>query len=317
MDRGENLMADLHVVFGTGPLGRWTADALVKKGETVRMINRSGKMENPLTGVEIVANDAYDVDRNIAITSGAAAIYQCAMPRYAEWTEKFPPLQRAILEAAITNGAKLIVGDNLYMYGQFTGSLREDSPVRPNSKKGRVRAAMAQEVMDAHQAGKVQAAIGRAPDFFGPYDTALTGYAIQPAVSGKTINLLGSTSQPHTFTYIKDFGSLLATLGTAEEALGQIWFAPSNPPITQAEWVKLIEAELGRPVKSLVGSPLMMRLLGLFNKEIAETVEMMYEWTGPFVVDTSKAENAFGLQPTPLMQAMKETLDWCRVQAKK
>lgn len=310
-------MSDLHVVFGTGPLGRWTADALLKMGKTVRMINHSGKMENPPTGAELVASDAYDVGGNIAITSGAAAVYQCAMPHYAEWEQKFPPLQRAILEAAVANGAKLIVGDNLYMYGRFTGSLREDFPVAPISKKGRVRAAMAQEILDAHQAGKVRAALGRAPDFFGPYDTALTGYAIQPAVSGKTINLIGSTSQPHTFTYIKDFGRLLATLGTSEEALGQVWFAPSNPPVTQAEWVKLIEAELGRPVKSLAGSPLMMRLLGLFSKEIAETVEMMYQWTGPFVVDTSKAENTFGLQPTPLKQAMKETLDWCSAQAKK
>ncbi len=310
-------MSELHAVFGTGPLGRWTADALVKKGKTVRMINRSGKMENPPAGVEIVASDAYDVARNIAITGGAAAIYQCAMPRYTEWVEKFPPLQRAILAAAVANGAKLVVGDNLYMYGQFTGSLREDSPVQPISKKGRVRAAMAQEIMDAHQAGKVQAAVGRASDFFGPYDTALTRYAIQPAVSGKTVNLLGSIRQPHTYTYIKDFGRLLATLGTCEEAFGQVWFAPSNPPITQAELVKLVQSELGKPVKSLVASPLMLRLLGLFNKEIAESVEMLYEWRNPYVVDTSKAENAFGLLPTPLKQAVKETLDWCKAQAEK
>ncbi len=130
-------MSALHVVFGTGPLGRWTADALVKKEITVRMINHSGKMENPPPGVEIVASDAYDADRNIAITSGAAAIYQCAMPPYAEWAEKFPPLQRAILEAAVANKAKLVTGDNLYMYGLFNGRLREDSPVQPITKKGR------------------------------------------------------------------------------------------------------------------------------------------------------------------------------------
>ena len=109
---------------------------------------------------------------------------------------------------------------------------------------------MAQEILDAHKAGKVRAAIGRASDFFGPYDTALTGYTILPAVQGKTVNLMGSSSQPHTFTYIKDFCTLLANLGTHDEVLGQVWFAPSNPPLTQAEFVKLMEAELGRPVKS-------------------------------------------------------------------
>ncbi len=109
-----------------------------------------------------------------------------------------------------------------------------------------------------------------------------------------------------------DFGRLLATLGTRDTALGQIWFAPSNPPITQAEFVKLIEAELGHPVKTLVGGPMLMRLLGLFNREIKETIEMMFEWTEPYVVDTHKAEAAFGWKATPMTEAVKATIAWCR-----
>jgi len=305
-------MNDLHVVFGTGPLGRWTANALLEMGKTVRMVNRSGKMVAAPAGVKIIASDAYDAEKNIAITRGASTIYQCAQPPYYEWSEKFPPLQKAILKAAMTNGAKLVVGDNLYMYGHFSGKLREESPIQPNTKKGRVRAAMAQEILDAHAAGKVRAAIGRASDFFGPYDTSLTDYAILPAVQGKPLNLIGRADQPHTFTYIKDFGRLLATIGTREDALGQVWFAPSNPPLTQAEVVELIEAELSQPVKYRLGGPLMMRVLGLFNREIAETVEMMYAWTDPYVVDSSKAEKAFGLKPTVMQEAIKDTLTWCR-----
>ena len=78
-----------------------------------------------------------------------------------------------------------------------------------------------------------------------------------------------------------------------------------------------MEAELGRPVKVLLAGKTMMSLLGLFNKEMAETVEMMYEWTGPFVVDTSKAEKAFGWKGTPLKVAVKETLAWCKANGKK
>lgn len=305
-------MSELHVVFGIGPLGRYTAVSLLEMGHTVRLINRSGEMADAPAGVEIVANDAYDAAQNREVTRGATAVYQCAQPHYYEWAEKFPPLQRAILAGAAANGAKLVVGDNLYMYGRCSGPLREDSPINPHTKKGKVRAAMAQEVLDAHASGNIRAAIGRASDFFGPYDTALTAYAIRPAVQGKPVSLLGKADQPHTFTYVKDFGRLLATLGTREEALGQVWFAPSNPPITQAEFVRLIAAELGKSVKSRAAGPLMMRLLGLFNKSMAETVEMMYEWTTPFVVDTSKAEKAFGLRATPLPQAIQETLAWRR-----
>lgn len=305
-------MTELHVIFGTGPLGRYTAVSLLEMGHTVRLINRSGQMADPPTGAELVASDAYDAAKNREVTRGATAVYQCAQPYYHEWAEKFPPLQRAILEGVAANGAKLVVGDNLYMYGRFSGPLREDSPLNPHTKKGNVRAAMAQEVLDAHASGKIRAAIGRASDFFGPYDTALTGYAIQPAIQGKPVNLVGKTDQPHTFTYVKDFGRLLATLGTGEGALGQVWFAPSNLPITQAQFVRLIETTLGQPVKSRPAGPRMMRFLGLFNKPMAETVEMMYEWTEPFVVDTSKVEKAFGLRATPLKQAMQETVAWVK-----
>lgn len=123
---------------------------------------------------------------------------------------------------------------------------------------------------------------------------------------------MGRTDQLHSFSYVPDFGKLLATLGTHEEAFGQIWFTPSPTAVTQKELVQLMEAELGRPVKVLVAGKTMMSLLGLFNPMMRETVEMMYEWTAPFVVDTSKAEKAFGWKGTPLNVAIKETLAWCR-----
>ena len=309
---------ELHVIFGTGPLGKWTARELVKLGKTIRMVNRSGKAEGLPAGIEVVASDAYDAAKNIEVTKGAAAVYQCAQPAYFEWVEKFPRFQTAILDAAAKNGAKLVVGDNLYMYGDTHGQpIREDLPYQPHTKKGKVRAEMANAVMEAHRSGKIRAAIGRASNFFGPDDRVMTDLSIRPAMEGKTINLLGRTDQLHTFSYVPDFGKLLATLGTHEDALGQIWFTPSPAAVTQKEFVKLIEAELGKPVKVLVAGKTMMTFLGLFNPMMRETVEMMYEWTGPFVVDTSKAEKAFGWKGTPLNVAVKETLDWCREKVKK
>ena len=305
-------MEALHVVFGSGPLGRSTAGELARMGKRVRMINRSGKASGLPEGVEVVAGDAYDSARNIELTRGAAAIYQCAQPHYYEWAQKFPPLQEAILNAAAANGCRLVVGDNLYMYGAFEGTLREDSPVQPNTRKGRVRAEMAAQVMRAHQEGRVQAAVGRASDFFGPEDHGVTNYLFRPAVMGKAANLIGRTDQPHTYTYVVDFGRLLATLGTHPEALGQVWFTPSNPPLSQTELVRLLEQELGRPVRTMVAGPLMLRFLGLFDREIKETVEMSFEWMTPYVMDSHKAQQAFDLQPTPLAQAVHETVQWVR-----
>jgi nucleoside-diphosphate-sugar epimerase len=309
---------ELHVVFGTGPLGKWTARELVRLGKTVRMVNRSGKIDGMPAGVEVVAGDANDVAKNIEVTKGATAVYQCAQPHYYEWAEKFPRFQAGIMEAAAKNGAKLIVGDNLYMYGDTHGQpIREELPYQPHTKKGKVRAEMAKAVLEAHKAGKVRAAIGRASNFFGPDDYVVTDLTFRNAVNNKAINLLGRTDQLHTFSYVPDFGKLLATLGTRDEALGQIWFTPSPAAVTQAELVKIMEAELGRPVKVMLAGKTLLSVLGLFNKEMAETVEMLYEWNGPFVMDSSKAEKAFGWQGTPLKTAVKATLDWCRESARK
>jgi len=310
-------MSELHVIFGSGPLGKWTAQELVKAGKNVRMINRSGKAGGLPASVEIIAGDAYNVAKNIELSKGAVAIYQCAQPLYYEWAEKFPRFQAAILEAATQIGAKLIVGDNLYMYGDPHGQpLREDLPYQAQTKKGRVRGEMAETVMSAHRSGKVRAAIGRASNFFGPQDHTVTDLAFRPALEGKSINLLGRMDLPHTFSYVPDFGKLLATLGTHDEALGQIWFTPSPAATTQKELVKLIENELGHPVKVLLAGKSLMSVLGLFNPMMRETVEMMYEWTGPFVMDSSKAEKAFGWKGTPLPAAVRETIQWCRTSSK-
>ncbi len=305
---------ELHVIFGTGALGKWTARELIKLGKRVRMVSHSGKVDSRIpASVEVVKGDAYDVNRNVEVTQGAAAVYQCAQPLYHEWAEKFPPMQRAILEAVSINGAKFIVGDNLYMYGDTNGQpIREDMPYQAHTKKGKVRGEMATAVMEAHRAGKVRAAIGRASNFFGPDDMAVTSFAIRPALDGKAVNLLGRIDQPHTFSYVADFGKLLATLGTRQEAIGQIWFTPSPAPVTQIELVKLMEDELGSKVKFMAAGKMTMSMLGLFMPVLRESVKMLYEWNKPFIMDSSKAEKAFGWQATPLQHAMKETIAWCR-----
>src|SRR5215210_2179172 len=50
---------ELHIVFGTGPVGLAVMDELVSKGKRVRMVNRSGRA-HVAEGVEVVGGDAAD-----------------------------------------------------------------------------------------------------------------------------------------------------------------------------------------------------------------------------------------------------------------
>jgi hypothetical protein len=48
----------------------------------------------------------------------------------------------------------------------------------------------------------------------------------------------------------------------------------------------------------------------LFIPEAKESVEMMYEFDQPFIVDSSKFENTFGVKATPMRETMKATVAW-------
>ncbi len=302
-----------HVILGTGPLGLATASALVDLGRKVVLVNRSGKVEAPPAGATVVAGDIFDAGRMKTLAVGAHAIYQCAQPSYNRWPEKFPRLQDAVMNLAASSGAILVAAENLYLYGDPQGQvLTEKSPYNPCSRKGSTRRDMTETLFAAHAAGKIRAVSVRASDFFGPWDSVSAGLVYFPALRGKSVNFIGRRDMPHTFTYVRDFGTALAVCGTRDEALGRAWHAPSNPPLTQTEYLALVESAVGKPVKAMNAGFLMLSLIGLFDPMVKETVEMLYEFTRPFVMDSSDFTKTFGIEATPMARAVRETVEWAR-----
>ena len=307
---------ELHVVFGSGPLGRSVVNELVRRGQRVRVVSRSGQMAEVPQGVELAAGDLYDAAAVRQLTQGAAVAYQCAQPHYWEWPQKFPPLQAAIIEGLTGTGTKLVIAENTYMVGDTDGRpLTEDLPYAAATRKGKVRAAMSDAALAAHRAGKVRVALGRGSDFFGPWalGSGFGDRVFYPALAGKAASFGGKLDIPHTVTYIEDFGKALVILGERDEALGQAWHVPNDRPgITQRQFAELVFAETGHPVKASGMGRLMLALGGLFIPAARESVEMLYEFEKPYVVDSSKFERAFGVKATPIEGAIKTTVAWYR-----
>lgn len=304
-----------NVIFGTGPLGLSVMDALVERGYThITLINRSGKAPEDLpAGISVVAGDATNPDNVAALTAGADVVFHCAQPEYHEWPEKFPPITTGILEGVSRSGAKLIFGDNLYMYGPTGGApIHEDLPYASTGRKGSTRAKMAKQLLDAHSAGKVKVAIGRGSDFFGPrvIGSAVGDVVFEAAVKGKTINVLGKIDLPHTYTYIVDFGRGLVTLSEHDEALGRAWHIPNAETVSTRRFVERVNAVAGKGSKIQAGGKAIVWLMGLFNPTMKEFREMMYEFEEPYIVDHSQFAAAFSADPTPLDQAIQETVAW-------
>ncbi len=305
---------ELHVIFGTGPVGQAAARELVQRGKAVKMVNRSGKRPGGVPdGVTVVAGDVSDVATAKTLAQSATHVYQCTNPPYDKWPELFPPLQAGTLEAAASAGVKFIVMDNVYLYGDTNGqTITEDLPYNAHTKKGKLRAQMAKDVLAAHQSGKVRAAIARASDFYGPgVRESLAGDRMFGfAVEGKAASVAGNLDAKHSYTYMEDIGKALVILGERDEALGNAWHVPNAEVTTTRQFINLIFEELGQPAKMSAMGKFMMRMGGLFIPAAREMVEMMYEFEKDFVVDGGKFTKAFGLQATPYREGIKRTVAW-------
>ena len=307
------MTAPRHVIFGTGAIGLATFDALRRRGVTPRLVNRSGSARVP-PDVEVVAGDARDPRFTTEVTRGANVVYQTLNPPYPEWTAQFPLLQAGVLAAAEATGARLVSMENVYMYGRPAGRvLTEDLAYDAHTTKGQLRGRMARELLAAHDAGRVEVAIGRASDYFGPRGGAQSNLGdrlFPPALAGRTASVLGDPDQPHTYTYIPDIGEGLAVLGEHPDAPGQVWHLPNDPDTrTTRQLVDIAYQEAGQPRGRLRAMPpLVLRAIALVNPVMRELVEMQYQFEEPFVVDSSKITNKLGVEATPIRQALAHTL---------
>jgi nucleoside-diphosphate-sugar epimerase len=305
-----------HVILGTGAIGRAAMNELVKRGEAVRMVNRSGKMEEVPGGVEVIASDLYDPTKVREVTRGAKVVYQSTQPKYSQWPEKFPSLQKSIIDGLTGSGAKFVLVENLYMYGDTNGKpMTEEMPYNAHTRKGRVRAEISAAAFAAHEDGRVRVTSARGGNFFGPWgtDSTMGARVFYPLLRGKPAQLIGHTDLPHTHTFVSDFGKALVILGERDEADGQAWHVPNDQPqMTQGDLVRMFAEEAGVEPKISSMGKLMMTIGGLYSPEAKETVEMMYEFDNPFVIDSSKFERTFGMKATPIREAIKETMAWFR-----
>ena len=299
-----------HVVFGTGQIGRLVTEQLVDRGLDVVAVNRSGRGTIP--GARLVAGDATDPEFTRRVSAGAEAVYFCLNAgSYEQWDVEFPPLQQGVLAGAVAAGARLVVLENLYSYGPTGGAdLVETMQPHPSSKKSATRAAMTAELLAAHRAGRVEVAIGRASDYFGPavVQSALGANVFAAAVAGKTAQVMGDPDQLHSYSYTPDVAAGLVTLGTATGATGEIWHLPVGETRTTRQVIETVYGLAAARPRVLAAGAAMLRLLGLFQPAMREYLHTLYQFTDRWVVDDGKFRAAFGDHATPLDDALATTV---------
>jgi nucleoside-diphosphate-sugar epimerase len=295
-----------HVILGTGSIGAPLAHTLCDRGHQVISVNRSGSRAGLPDSVDLRTGDLANPAFAAAAIAGADVVHQLTQPPYHRWAREFPDLQRVILNASAGAGARVVLADNLYCYGRPSRPITAASPEEPDSLKGRVRKNMADAALAEHRAGRVQVALTRPSDYFGPGYALTRRFLTGPARAGKAMTVFGRTDRKHSFSCTVDVARAMADIGEDPDAFGRAWVLPVMAPLTQAELCQAVWEAAGQSgvarIAALRGVP--MRLVGLFNKAVKETVEIIYEWDEEFLVDASEFESRFGWKATPVAEAV-------------
>jgi len=311
---------ELHVVYGTGPVGTAVIELLVAQGKQVRVVSRSGARKHLPGQVELVRGDATDPGDAWRACGSATHVYNCTNPvDYHRWPEQFPSLQRGVLEGAAANHAKLIVMENLYVYGPHgCAPMTETMPMRGRGLRSTTRVRMTEELFAAHRSGKVRVASVRASDLFGPHVTeSLVGARLfAPLLAGKTAQLFANLDVPHSVSYIGDVGRALVAVGADDRALGRAWHAPNAPAVSLRQFAQLLGEEAGVQPRLAALPRLVTRallpLLSLTTPQLRGLEENMYIGYEPYVVDHSAYAQLLGDHSTPLREAIRATVEWYR-----
>ncbi|MFF0865494.1 NAD-dependent epimerase/dehydratase family protein [Nonomuraea sp. NPDC003560] len=299
-----------HVVVGSGQVGTHLAAKLAAQGHEVVVVTRSGRGPE---GTVRVAADVADQARLSELAKGADVLYNCVNPAYHRWLTDWPPMAASFLAAAESSGAVLAILGNLYPYGPVSGPMTEDLPLASTTPKARVRAKIWHDALAAHRAGRIRVTEVRGSDFFGPGATDQSHLGtrfIPPLRAGRTIRLVFPADVPHSWTYLPDVADALIVAGADERAWGRPWHVPTNDPMTFREVGARMAALLDLPAPTMTTLPWpLLRVSGLFSPMIGELRHVRYQFTAPYVLDSSAFQQVFGVAPTPVEAALKATLD--------
>lgn len=304
----------MQVILGSGgAIGTELAKSLRDYTRDIRLVSRSPQRVH--ADDQLWPANLLDARATMAAVEDAEVAYlTVGLPyRTKVWRTSWPKLMRNAIDACRAHDTRLVFFDNVYMYdSNCLDPMTEETPVNPSSEKGAIRAEIARMLLDETDEGTFQALIARSADYYGPSiesTSVLNETVVSNLSQGKKANWLGSAGCKHSYTYTPDAGKATALLGNTPEAYNQVWHLPtaSDPP-TGREWIEMIAEALEVKPRYREVPAWMVRLMGLFNGQMRELVEMMYQYDRDYVFDSGKFEKHFNTQPTPYPEGVRQVI---------
>lgn len=294
-------MSGLTVVFGYGAVGREAVDALVKRGDRVRLAQRRRPERLPAL-VEFMPCDILEEADVRQAVEGASRVLLSVGFAYDSrlWRTVWPTTMRNIVEACAAAQARVVWIDNLYQLGPQSEPRREDMPLSDKGEKPAILAEATRIWMAATD--RVRFAALRCTDFYGP-DVPVSHLgvsALGELAKGKAAQLIVPPDTPHDFAYVPDIArAALMLLDAPDDAFGQVWNMPCAPTRTPRELLRLAASAIGVKPAVLAIPFWLLPLAGMFSRFMQEVVDVGFTWDRPYLVDGGKFTRRFGFTATP------------------
>ena len=194
-----------------------------------------------------------------------------------------------------------------------TAPITEATPRTATTGKLGVRT----ELLAQREASATPTVSVAASDFYGPLvRNAHAGERLVPTVlAGRTMRVLGSLDQPHSFTYVPDLAAAMIaaaarpTCGTRSSTRPPRRRSPSGG---SSSWSP---AAGGVPVPRMSALPVpVLGALGLVSRADARAGRDGLHVRAALRLDSSASEERLGLGPTPLADGLARTVAWWRAQ---
>lgn len=316
------------ILGATGSIGYAVTTNLLARRLPVTILVRNRAKADALFPNEptltIVEGDVQDAALLNRISADQDFIFHGINYPYNKWFGNMDTATQKVIDAAAQNHATILFPGNVYNFGNTNEPIRDSEPdrmsARPCSRKGQLRVEIEAVLEQAATAGRCRVINVRLPDFFGPN---VLNEGVKPifenALNGKALPWLVNADIPHQAVYTKDAAEIIARLMLKEQgerserttAPYQIWnYGGTVVPSTRT-WFGQISALTGKPLTVQIYSRFLVSLLGLFMPVLREVKEMLYLYENTILLDDRKVLNQFpDFRPTPMNQALTETLAW-------
>lgn len=307
----------MQTILGSGGMvGIELAKSLKKYTDEIRLVSRNPQKVNE-SDLLFPADLTQKENVSKAIEGSEVCYLTVGLPYSTRiWRRDWPVLAKNVIDACAEQGSKLVFFDNVYALGKGSlNDLTEESPIRPSSKKGEVRAEVDRLFLDEIDKGKVQIIIARAPDLLSPFyrSSVIMQTIYKNLKQGKSAQWFCNADVKHSLAYAPDVAKATAILSNTPDSYDQIWNLPMDQNrLTVREWTKLFADELGVPAKLKVMPSKLLAVIGAFVPILGEINDMKYQYQTDFNFNCSKFLSKFDFSPTDNRTAVRETVEALR-----